>query len=118
MLSSINALYYWCSKKKLRLPVVANLAITNQFAPTYNHAYSRNHAYKCLNGDFTQVLRNRCADGSLGKRCGFIWQNICAKNNWVTMSKWMPLLHCNLCRNPSRTDAPAARIKQLIMESI
>ncbi len=53
--------------KKRGVPVVLTLHDYKPVCPTYNRLCNGEPCSKCLNGDFSQVLRNRCADGSLGK---------------------------------------------------
>ena len=53
--------------KKLGVPVVLTLHDYKPVCPTYNRLQNSQPCSKCLDGDFTQVLRNKCADGSLGK---------------------------------------------------
>ena len=53
--------------KKLGVPVVLTLHDYKPVCPTYNRLQQGKPCSKCLDGDFTQVLRNRCADGSFGK---------------------------------------------------
>lgn len=49
------------------LPVVLTLHDYKPVCPVYNRLRSGKPCSACLDGDFSQVLRNRCADGSLGK---------------------------------------------------
>ena len=53
--------------KKLGVPVVLTLHDYKPVCPTYNRLQQGKPCSKCLDGDFSQVLRNRCADGSFGK---------------------------------------------------
>ena len=53
--------------KKLGVPVVLTLHDYKPVCPIYNRLQQGKPCSKCLDGDFSQVLRNRCADGSLGK---------------------------------------------------
>ncbi|MES2502731.1 MAG: glycosyltransferase family 4 protein [Pseudomonadota bacterium] len=53
--------------KKLGVPVVLTLHDYKPVCPTYNRLQNGQPCSKCLDGDFSQVLRNKCADGSLGK---------------------------------------------------
>lgn len=53
--------------KKLGVPVVLTLHDYKPVCPTYNRLQQGEPCSKCLDGDFSQVLRNRCAEGSLGK---------------------------------------------------
>ena len=53
--------------KKLGVPVVLTLHDYKPVCPTYNRLQQGKPCSKCLDGDFTQVLLNRCADGSFGK---------------------------------------------------
>ena len=53
--------------KKLGVPVVLTLHDYKPVCPTYNRLQQGKPCSKCLDGDFTQVLRNKCANGSLGK---------------------------------------------------
>lgn len=53
--------------KKLGVPVVLTLHDYKPLCPTYNRLQQGKPCSKCLDGDFTQVLRNKCANGSLGK---------------------------------------------------
>lgn len=53
--------------KKLGVPVVLTLHDYKPLCPTYNRLRNGKPCSDCLDGDFSHVLRNRCADGSLGK---------------------------------------------------
>ena len=53
--------------KKLGVPVVLTLHDYKPVCPTYNRLQQGEPCSKCLEDDFTQVLRNKCAGGSLGK---------------------------------------------------
>ena len=53
--------------KKLGVPVVLTLHDYKPVCPTYNRLRDGKPCSDCLDGDFSHVLRNRCADGSLGK---------------------------------------------------
>jgi len=53
--------------KKLGVPVVLTLHDYKPVCPTYNRLQNGQPCSKCLDGDFLQVVRNKCADGSLGK---------------------------------------------------
>ena len=53
--------------KKLGVPVVLTLHDYKPVCPTYNRLAQGKPCSKCLDGDFSQVLRNRCAEGSFGK---------------------------------------------------
>ncbi|MDP3088155.1 MAG: glycosyltransferase family 4 protein [Methylotenera sp.] len=53
--------------KKLGVPVVLTLHDYKPVCPTYNRLRNGKPCSDCLDGDFSHVLRNRCADGSLGK---------------------------------------------------
>ncbi len=53
--------------KKLGVPVVLTLHDYKPVCPTYNRLQDSKPCSKCLDGDFSQVLRNKCADGSVGK---------------------------------------------------
>lgn len=53
--------------KKLGVPVVLTLHDYKPVCPTYNRLRDAEPCSDCLNGNFSHVLRNRCAEGSLGK---------------------------------------------------
>lgn len=53
--------------KKLGVPVVLTLHDYKPVCPVYNRLSHGKPCSDCLDGDFRQVLRHRCADGSLGK---------------------------------------------------
>jgi glycosyltransferase involved in cell wall biosynthesis len=53
--------------KKLGVPVVLTLHDYKPVCPTYNRLRDGEPCSDCLDGDFSHVLRNRCAEGSLGK---------------------------------------------------
>jgi len=53
--------------KKQGVPVVLTLHDYKPVCPTYNRLRDDKPCSDCLDGDFSHVLRNRCADGSLGK---------------------------------------------------
>lgn len=53
--------------KKLGVPVVLTLHDYKPVCPTYNRLRNGKPCSDCLDGDFSHVLRNRCAEGSLGK---------------------------------------------------
>lgn len=52
---------------KLGVPVVLTLHDYKPVCPTYNRLRDGEPCSDCLDGDFSHVLRNRCAEGSLGK---------------------------------------------------
>lgn len=53
--------------RKLGVPVVLTLHDYKPVCPTYNRLRDGVPCSDCLDGDFSHVLRNRCADNSLGK---------------------------------------------------
>lgn len=53
--------------KKLGVPVVLTLHDYKPVCPTYNRLRDGKPCSDCLDGDFSHVLRNRCAEGSRGK---------------------------------------------------
>lgn len=53
--------------KKLGVPVVLTLHDYKPVCPTYNRVRDGEPCSDCIDGDFSHVLRNRCAEGSLGK---------------------------------------------------
>jgi glycosyltransferase involved in cell wall biosynthesis len=53
--------------KKQGVPVVLTLHDYKPVCPTYNRLRDGKPCSDCLDGDFSHVLRHRCADGSLGK---------------------------------------------------
>lgn len=53
--------------KKLGVPVVLTLHDYKPVCPVYNRLSQGKPCSACLDGDFTQVMRRRCAEGSLGK---------------------------------------------------
>ncbi len=53
--------------RKQGVPVVLTLHDYKPVCPTYNRLRNGQPCSDCLDGDFYNVLRNRCADGSLGK---------------------------------------------------
>ena len=53
--------------KKQGVPVVLTLHDYKPVCPTYNRLRDDQPCSDCLDGDFSHVLRHRCADGSLGK---------------------------------------------------
>jgi len=53
--------------KKQGVPVVLTLHDYKPVCPSYNRLSDNKPCSDCLDGDFSHVLRNRCADGSLGK---------------------------------------------------
>lgn len=53
--------------KRLGVPVVLTLHDYKPVCPTYNRLRDDKPCSQCLGGDFSQVLRHRCAEGSLGK---------------------------------------------------
>lgn len=55
------------SAKKLGVPVVLTLHDYKPVCPTYNRLRHGKPCSNCLAGDFSNVLLNRCADGSIGK---------------------------------------------------
>jgi glycosyltransferase involved in cell wall biosynthesis len=53
--------------KRRGVPVVLTLHDYKPVCPIYNRLRASGPCSDCLDGDFSHVLRNRCADGSLGK---------------------------------------------------
>ncbi len=53
--------------KGLGVPVVLTLHDYKPVCPVYNRLRNGEPCSACLDGDFRQVLNNRCADGSMGK---------------------------------------------------
>ena len=53
--------------KKQGVPVVLTLHDYKLVCPTYNRLRDGKPCSDCLDGDFLHILRNRCAEGSLGK---------------------------------------------------
>jgi glycosyltransferase involved in cell wall biosynthesis len=53
--------------RKHGVPVVLTLHDYKPVCPTYNRLRDGKPCSDCLDGDFSNVLRNRCADGSFGK---------------------------------------------------
>jgi glycosyltransferase involved in cell wall biosynthesis len=53
--------------KKQGVPVVLTLHDYKPVCPTYNRLRDDKPCSDCLDGEFSHVLRNRCADGSIGK---------------------------------------------------
>lgn len=53
--------------RKQGVPVVLTLHDYKPVCPTYNRLQNGKPCSDCLDGDFSHVLRNRCAEGSLGK---------------------------------------------------
>ncbi|MFV1921468.1 MAG: glycosyltransferase family 4 protein [Methylotenera sp.] len=53
--------------KKLGVPTVLTLHDYKPVCPTYNRLRNGEACSDCLDGDFSSVLKHRCADGSLGK---------------------------------------------------
>jgi len=53
--------------KKLGVPVALTLHDYKPVCPTYNRLHDGKPCSDCLDGDFSHVLRNRCAEGSRGK---------------------------------------------------
>jgi glycosyltransferase involved in cell wall biosynthesis len=53
--------------KDMGVPVVLTLHDSKPVCPTYNRLREGKPCSECLGGDFSRVLRHRCADGSLGK---------------------------------------------------
>lgn len=53
--------------KRLGVPVVLTLHDAKPVCPVYNRLSHGTPCSACLDGDFTQVMRRRCAEGSLGK---------------------------------------------------
>ena len=53
--------------KKLGIPVVLTLHDYKPVCPVYNRLSQGKPCSACIDGDFTQVMKRRCADGSLGK---------------------------------------------------
>lgn len=49
------------------VPVVLTLHDYKPVCPVYNRLHGGQSCSACLDGDFSQLLRKRCADGSLGK---------------------------------------------------
>lgn len=53
--------------KRLGVPVVLTLHDAKPVCPVYNRLSHGTPCSACLDGDLTQVMRRRCAEGSLGK---------------------------------------------------
>lgn len=53
--------------KKLGVPTVLTLHDYKPVCPTYNRLRNGVACSNCVDGDFSNVLKHRCADGSLGK---------------------------------------------------
>lgn len=53
--------------KMLGLPVVLTLHDYKPVCPVYNRLHDEHPCSLCLDGDFSNLLKHRCADGSLGK---------------------------------------------------
>jgi glycosyltransferase involved in cell wall biosynthesis len=53
--------------KKLGVPVVLTLHDSKLVCPVYNRLRDEKPCSLCLDGDFGNVVKHRCADGSLGK---------------------------------------------------
>jgi glycosyltransferase involved in cell wall biosynthesis len=53
--------------KKLGVPVVLTLHDYKPVCPVYTRVRDGVVCSECLNGNFSRVVKNRCADGSLGK---------------------------------------------------
>ena len=53
--------------KKLGVPVVLTLHDSKPVCPSYYRVRSGKPCSDCLDGDFFNVVRHRCADGSIGK---------------------------------------------------
>lgn len=53
--------------KKLGVPVVLTLHDSKPVCPAYTRLHDGRPCSDCLDGDFSHVLRNRCAEGSRGK---------------------------------------------------
>lgn len=53
--------------RRCGVPVVLTLHDYKPVCPTYNRLRNGQPCSQCLDGDFSHVVRNRCADGSLGK---------------------------------------------------
>jgi len=53
--------------KDMGVPVVLTLHDSKPVCPAYNRLRQGKPCSECLGGDFSRVLRHRCADGSLGK---------------------------------------------------
>lgn len=66
---------------KLGVPTVLTLHDYKPICPTYNRLRNGVACSDCLDGDFSHVLKHRCADGSLGKS-GLLYAE-------ATVQKWM-----------------------------
>ncbi|MBI3432266.1 MAG: glycosyltransferase family 4 protein [Hydrogenophilales bacterium] len=53
--------------KRLGVPVVLTLHDSKPVCPVYNRLSHGKPCSACLDGDFAQVMKRRCAEGSLGK---------------------------------------------------
>jgi glycosyltransferase involved in cell wall biosynthesis len=99
--------------KKSGVPVVLTLHDYKPVCPTYNRLQQGKPCSKCLDGNFSQVLRNRCADGSIGKSALLfaeatvqrVMGNYEKVDAFIAPSKFM--------QQSIAHRAPAARIKQL-----
>jgi glycosyltransferase involved in cell wall biosynthesis len=67
--------------KKKGVPVVLTLHDYKPVCPTYNRLQNGVACSDCLGGNFSSVLKHRCADGSLGKS-GLLYAE-------ATIQKWM-----------------------------
>ncbi|MGZ8271702.1 MAG: glycosyltransferase family 4 protein [Methylophilus sp.] len=67
--------------KKLGVPTVLTLHDYKPVCPTYNRLRNGVACSDCLDGDFSKVLKHRCADGSLGKS-GLLYAE-------AAVQKWM-----------------------------
>jgi glycosyltransferase involved in cell wall biosynthesis len=67
--------------KKLGVPTVLTLHDYKPVCPTYNRLRNGVACSDCLEGDFSKVLKHRCADGSLGKS-GLLYAE-------AVVQKWM-----------------------------
>ena len=99
--------------KKLGVPVVLTLHDYKPVCPTYNRLQQGKPCSKCLDGDFTQVLRNRCADGSLGKSAVLFAEAFVQKQlgNYEQVDAF--IAPSQFMQKSIAHRAPTARIKQL-----
>ena len=99
--------------KKLGVQVVLTLHDYKPVCPTYNRLQQGKPCSKCLDGDFTQVLRNRCADGSFGKSAVLFAEATLQRlmGNYEKVDAF--IAPSRFMQQSIAHRAPAARIKQL-----
>lgn len=99
--------------KKLGVPVVLTLHDYKPVCPTYNRLKNDTPCSNCLEGDFSQVLRHRCAGGSLGKSALLYAE--ATVQNWLGSYQQVDafIAPCQFMQQSIAHRIPEARVKLL-----